>query len=288
MKGNCTRLERYNGSTWDLIARRVSISGPARSRETVEEELTIDCSPSGGTSTKRKAPGTKEIGDITVEVLWNPVVTSGVLQQETATAAGTASVSGNVALTLTSAVISGSPLALSVPITGAAPAEWAEEVREFLDSHPTVSNYFTISGTGPSIVLTRKPDADGMSPVQDATLNLAIAPGTATGVTAAATSTDTRSAVPGPVNPENHHLFASDFNTDTATFWRITHSNSINSGVITHATVKELGEPSYQANETVKRQLVLEPTGEYHFEGNSITAVTLPPSPAAPRANWGR
>jgi len=54
-----------------------------------------------------------------------------------------------------------------------------------------------------------------------------------------------------------------------------------------HATVKEVGEPSYEANQNVKRTVVIEPTGEYFREGNAIAAEVLPSTPAAPVVNYG-
>jgi|GEM_PF-5542993 len=177
MKGNCAKLERWNGTTWDLISKRASITSPELSRETVEEDLTLDCPGAGtGSATKKKSPGTKEYGDLEVELIFN--------------------------------------------FNG--PVEFA-----------------------------------------------------------AATETPL-------TNPENHHLFLKDFDKETATFWRIVHEDSDEpSGIMVHATVKTIGAAEYKPNETVKRTITLEPTGEFYKEGKAIEAMTVPAAPLAPKDQWG-
>ena len=124
---------------------------------------------------------------------------TGVAQVETATASGTASGSGDVTVTVTSAGMTGSPLAVTVPIlSGDTAATWATKVRTALAANATIAARFTVSGATTAIILTRKPGevlTDGVNTVNlfvatDATLNVAIAAGT-TGITAAATSANT-------------------------------------------------------------------------------------------------
>lgn len=124
---------------------------------------------------------------------------AGAAQIETATAAGSATSSGNITITVTSAGMTGSPLAITVPIVNAdAPATWAEKVRVALAANATIAARFTVSGTTTAIVLTRKPGtvlvADNESVnlflATDGTLNIAIAAGS-TGITAAASSANT-------------------------------------------------------------------------------------------------
>ena len=74
MKGNCTKLHRWEGTGLELIKGRVSITDPERSRETIEKDLLLDCDASGGSGTQQKSPGTEMIGDLQVEVIYNPVV----------------------------------------------------------------------------------------------------------------------------------------------------------------------------------------------------------------------
>lgn len=123
---------------------------------------------------------------------------AGAAQVETATAAGTASASGDVTVTVTSAGMTGSPLAVTVPIlNGDTASVWAGKVRTALAANATIAERFTVSGSTTGIILTRKPGqvlTDGVNTVNlylatDATLNIALA-GPA-GVTAAATSANT-------------------------------------------------------------------------------------------------
>lgn len=285
MKGNCSKLERWNGVSWDAISKRVSMSGPGLSRETVEEELVIDCDPAGGNPFKKKSPGTKEIGDITLEILWNPVLPTGVHQVETATGLGTVTTPGNALVTVTAAGVTGSPIAFNIPVTNGAPSAWVTEVRNYLKTNAAAAalrDKYAITGATDKIILTSHvPQAN------DATLNIALATGTAVGITAAATSANTTPGVAGEENDENHQFFEIDFNLETATFWRIVHPNAAGTGCIVHATVKEVGEPSYEANQNVKRSIVLEPTGEYYWPDNAITSVVLPSTPEAPVFNYG-
>jgi hypothetical protein len=123
---------------------------------------------------------------------------AGAAQIETATAAGTASASGNVTTTVTSAGMTGSPLAITTAIlNGDTPTVWAGKVRTSLAANATIAERFDVSGTTTSIILTRKPgtvltsdnETVNLYLATDATLNIALA-GPA-GVTAAATSANT-------------------------------------------------------------------------------------------------
>jgi hypothetical protein len=289
MKGNCSKLQRYNGTDWDTVSEKVSMSGPGLSRETVEEEDVIDCYPSGGNKFKQKSPGTKEIGDITVEIKWNPTVPTGTHQVERATVAGTVTVAGNASVTITAAGMTGSPVVLAVPVvtgTGGSASGVAAAIREFILDHASAANvrdFFDVPEVAGAFVelKAKEPAAD------DGTMNIAIATGTATGITAAPTSTTTVAGVAGTENDENHHLFEDDFDNETATFWRIVHPNAAATGVVVHATVKEVGEPSYEPNATVKRTITIEPTGAYYKSGNAIADEVLPVGITAPEDHYG-
>ena len=123
---------------------------------------------------------------------------AGAAQIETATAAGTASASGNVTTTVTSAGMTGSPLAITTAIlNGDTAATWAGKVRTSLAANATIAERFDVSGTTTSIILTRKPgtvltsdnETVNLFLATDATLNIALT-GPA-GVTAAPTSANT-------------------------------------------------------------------------------------------------
>lgn len=125
---------------------------------------------------------------------------AGTAQVETATAAGTISGAGNASVTVTSAGMSGSPLTVSVAVAnGDTAATWAGKVRTALAANATIAARFTVSGSTTAIVLTRKPTSTftvgattvNILPANDSTLNIALANGTCTGITPAATSTNT-------------------------------------------------------------------------------------------------
>jgi hypothetical protein len=112
-------------------------------------------------------------------------------QVETATAAGTITLAGDVSVTVTGDGIAGSPLAISVPVANTdTAATWAGKVRTALSGTVAITSLYTVGGTTTAIVLTR------ITPgVNDGTLNIALANGTTTGVTAAPTSANTNANV---------------------------------------------------------------------------------------------
>jgi hypothetical protein len=124
--------------------------------------------------------------------------TAGVKQVETATAAGTVTQTGTIAVVVTAAGMTGSPKTLQVQaLNGDTAAVWAQKVRDFLLSDPDVAAFFEVSGAGVSIVLTKRVDAGN-----DGTLNISLDNGTTTGVTTAATSANTTAGVLGVAQVE--------------------------------------------------------------------------------------
>jgi hypothetical protein len=120
--------------------------------------------------------------------------TTPVAQVETATvvAAAGATSNGNLAVTVTGARITGSPLAVSVPLTTAAntAALVAAQVRARFNATAAISSKYFVAGTGADVTLT---EIDPQN--NDSTLNIAIAAGL--GVSAITTSTDTTAGVGG-------------------------------------------------------------------------------------------
>lgn len=115
----------------------------------------------------------------------------GTQQVETATAAGTASGSGNITVTITAAGMTGSPKAIVVAITsGDTPTQWATKVRTALAADVDVASFFVIGGSTTAIALTARAAAD-----DDATMNIAIADTDTTGITPVVTSTSTTAGV---------------------------------------------------------------------------------------------
>lgn len=121
---------------------------------------------------------------------------AGTQQVETATAAGTVTLAGNATITVTAAGMTGSPKAISVAVALNDTATlWAAKVRTALAADIDVSALFTVSGSTTAIVLTRKETSLGLRFANDSTLNIAIANGTSTGITAAPTSANTTAGV---------------------------------------------------------------------------------------------
>jgi hypothetical protein len=124
---------------------------------------------------------------------------AGAAQIETATAAGTVTGLGNASVTVTAAGMTGSPKTILVPVVnGDVASVWAGRVRAALAADTAVSALFNVTGTTTSIILTRKATvitSAGIStnifPATDSTLNIALANGTSTGITAAPTSANT-------------------------------------------------------------------------------------------------
>ena len=119
------------------------------------------------------------------------VPTSGVAQVETAVIVGTITGSGNATFTITSALVTGSPLAVSVAVlvTDTA-AIVATKAAATLNANAAVSAHFTASTNVADLILTAKKAA-----ANDATLNIAYIDGTCVGLTADATSNDTTAGV---------------------------------------------------------------------------------------------
>ena len=113
-----------------------------------------------------------------------------IAQVETATVGAgtvTADPGGSATVTITSAGMAGSPLAISVPLLlGDVTNVIATKIRAALTANSVVNTRFAVSGATSAVILTRRVPATA-----DATLNIAIAPGTATSVTTVASSANT-------------------------------------------------------------------------------------------------
>lgn len=119
------------------------------------------------------------------------VPTSGVAQVETAAIVGTISGTGDATFTLTSAIVTGSPLAITVPVVAAdTPTVVAAKAAVVLNATAAVSTHFTASSLVADLILTAKKAA-----ANDATLNIAYTNGTCAGLTPDATSNDSVAGV---------------------------------------------------------------------------------------------
>lgn len=119
---------------------------------------------------------------------------AGTNQVETATivAAAGATTAGNLNVTVTSALVTGSPLLVPVALllTDDTAGKVATKVRAALTATAAITAHYTVGGTGADYTLTAIEKA-----ANDSTLNLAHANGTSAGITAAPTSTDTTAGV---------------------------------------------------------------------------------------------
>jgi hypothetical protein len=96
----------------------------------------------------------------------------GVAQVETYTAAsGSFIAGGTMTVTVTSAAITGSPLAIAVEVGAGTPSTWGPLVRAALAASSAVTERFTVSGAGLETILTAKA-LDGVFPANDPTLNI--------------------------------------------------------------------------------------------------------------------
>src|SRR3990172_7745557 len=108
-------------------------------------------------------------------------------QVETAVVVGTVTGSGNATVTITALGMANTPKAVSVAVTSADTASIVGGlIRTTLAFDVDVAALFLVSGSGANVVLTKH-----IAVANDDTLNIAIANGTCTGLTAAPTSTNT-------------------------------------------------------------------------------------------------
>lgn len=116
---------------------------------------------------------------------------AAVLQVETATAAGTITLSGNATVIVTAAGMTGTPKTISVAVLENDTAEqWAAKVRAALTADAALGALYTVSGATDKIILTRKTSA-----ANDTSLNISLDNGTCTGITTAASSANTTAGV---------------------------------------------------------------------------------------------
>jgi hypothetical protein len=152
-------------------------------------------------------PGTPN-APVSIGVVGNAITANlatgpGVAQVETATAAGTVTGNGNASVVVTGAGITGSPITLAVAVlNGDTPTLWAAKVRAALAATAAITALYAVGGTGADITLTELvPNGN------DATLNIALATGTATGITAAPTSANTTAGVAPALTTTRQQLY---------------------------------------------------------------------------------
>ena len=117
--------------------------------------------------------------------------TSGVAQVETAVIVGTITTAGNATFTVTSAIVTGSPVAVTVAVAlSDTAAIVAGKAAVALNANAAVSEHFTASANSADLILTAKKAA-----ANDGTLNIAYADDTSDGLTDDASSNNTTAGV---------------------------------------------------------------------------------------------
>lgn len=119
--------------------------------------------------------------------------TQGTAQVETAVIVGTVggSGAGNVTVTVTSPLLPSSPKAISVAVANNDTAsQVATKIRTALNADPEVGDHFDVGGSAANVSLTAK-----VAAANDATLNIAYANDTSSGLTNDATSDNTTAGV---------------------------------------------------------------------------------------------
>ena len=175
---------------------------------------------SGSTVT---VPVLDSLGDsqlaVNVPFLYNSTydITTGTAQVETQTivAAAGATTAGNLNVTVTSALVTGSPLVIPVALTLSddTAAKVATKVRAALNATAAITTHYTVGGgTGAiySLTVIKKATNSGIT---DTTFNIAHANDTSVGITAATTSVRTPGVVMDLVPRLIEDLLASDGTT---------------------------------------------------------------------------
>lgn len=143
-------------------------------------------------------------------------ITTGTAQVETQTvvAASGATTAGNLNVTVTSALVTGSPLVIPVALltTDNTAALVATKIRAALNATAAITTHYTVGGTGAvySLTVIKKATNSGIT---DTTFNIAHANDTSVGITAATTSVRTPGVVMNLVPRLIEDRIASDGNT---------------------------------------------------------------------------
>lgn len=171
VKGN------LSGITGDVVITGTNINNAA-----IEDTIALN-----GATEVEGVMAFKTVGQVAL-----PVEThTATPQVETATAVGTVTGSGNAAVVVTAAGMTGSPKTIPVAVLENDTASVVGgKIRTALAADVDVTALFAVSGTGANVVLTRLAPA-----ANDATLNISIDNDTCTGLTTAATSTNTTAGV---------------------------------------------------------------------------------------------
>lgn len=166
-----------------------AVAGKIRTALAANENIAAAYTVSGATDKVVLTAKAKAANDTTLNIAVATGTATGITAAASSanTTAGVAIGTGNATVTVTGAGITGSPLAVSVPVVAAdTAAAWALKVTTALQALSAITSLYTVSNSSADIIFTRTIPA-----ANDATLNIALANGTCTGITAAPTSVDT-------------------------------------------------------------------------------------------------
>ncbi len=134
------------------------------------------------------------------------VPASGVAQVESTPIVGTITGDGNATFTITGAGITGSPVAISVPVlNGDTTTVVAAKAAVVVNANAAVAALYIASSNAASFILTAIKSA-----ADDATLNIAYTNGTCTGLTPDATSDNATAGVLGDFRGADNGTFTYD------------------------------------------------------------------------------
>ena len=164
----------------------VQISGS----NSVSGDLTVllndpDNLPASGTTRFMVPVDVSAISGIVIASGVDATLKTNAPQVETAVAAGAVTGDGNASVVVTAVGLVGSPLTTAVAVlNGDSASTVGGKIRTALGGVSAITDMFTVGGSGANVTLTKLTDE-----ATDATFNISIATGTATGITAAPTST---------------------------------------------------------------------------------------------------
>jgi len=193
-----TSAQTYNGTSFIATPASTLTRGSLTVGVTATQELFTTADIGYAISARLTTASTTATLDVQTGVCTGSAAfVAGVAQVETATvvAATGATSNGNCIVTVTGSTLTGSPLAVTIPLTTASNTATlvASALAAGLNANAAIAAKYSAASSGAIILLTVKADANGNFLANDGTLNIAIPGGL--GITAAATSTDTTAGV---------------------------------------------------------------------------------------------
>lgn len=151
-------------------------------------------SSSAGTATIPTTTPKFRNGSITVPISYGGTWAGGTKQKETLTLAGNVSAAGDAEVTVTAAGLAGSPVTLAVAVANAdTPLLYGPKVLAALQANTALAAFFTFSAGATANIIVAEAK---LAAANDATMELAAATGTATGITSVTSANTTAGVAP--------------------------------------------------------------------------------------------